>query len=55
VPPPLLGEHTRELLGRLGYDDAGIRALIETGAALVADPQAGLWAKVRPAEASATS
>jgi crotonobetainyl-CoA:carnitine CoA-transferase CaiB-like acyl-CoA transferase len=31
---PLLGEHTRELLGELGYDDARIAQLIETSAVL---------------------
>jgi crotonobetainyl-CoA:carnitine CoA-transferase CaiB-like acyl-CoA transferase len=30
--PPRLGEHTRELLREAGYDDATIRALIETDA-----------------------
>ena len=30
--PPVLGEHTRELLGELGYDVAGIDALVGSGA-----------------------
>jgi crotonobetainyl-CoA:carnitine CoA-transferase CaiB-like acyl-CoA transferase len=31
-PPPLLGEHTREILGDLGYDESAIDALRTTGA-----------------------
>jgi crotonobetainyl-CoA:carnitine CoA-transferase CaiB-like acyl-CoA transferase len=30
--PPLLGEHTREVLGGLGYDEAKIAGLRERGA-----------------------
>jgi crotonobetainyl-CoA:carnitine CoA-transferase CaiB-like acyl-CoA transferase len=30
--PPLLGEHTDELLAELGYDDEAIRALRGAGA-----------------------
>lgn len=31
LPPPLLGEHTEEILHELGYDDARIRELREKG------------------------
>jgi len=31
TPPPTLGQHTRDLLVELGYDDAGIRALQQEG------------------------
>jgi len=27
-PPPLLGEHTREVLAELGYDDEQLQALL---------------------------
>jgi crotonobetainyl-CoA:carnitine CoA-transferase CaiB-like acyl-CoA transferase len=30
-PTPLLGEHNREILGGLGYDDATIDALMAAG------------------------
>ncbi len=33
-PPPGLGEHTREVLAGLGYDEAEIGAMIEAGAAV---------------------
>jgi crotonobetainyl-CoA:carnitine CoA-transferase CaiB-like acyl-CoA transferase len=35
--PPLLGQHTRELLTGLGYDDAAIDAMVESGAVEAAD------------------
>jgi crotonobetainyl-CoA:carnitine CoA-transferase CaiB-like acyl-CoA transferase len=30
--PPMLGEHSREILGELGYDAAEIEALADEGA-----------------------
>ena len=35
-PAPLLGEHTREILAELGYDDADIVRLVKEGAVAVA-------------------
>ena len=35
---PRLGEHTRELLAELGFDDERSRALIDSGAVLAEDP-----------------
>jgi formyl-CoA transferase len=35
TPPPLPGEHTREVLAELGYDARAIESLIESGAAAV--------------------
>jgi crotonobetainyl-CoA:carnitine CoA-transferase CaiB-like acyl-CoA transferase len=37
---PMLAEHTREILGELGYDDGDIDGLIEQGAASVGRPRA---------------
>ena len=37
-PPPLLGEHTAEVLrARLGYDDARLAALCASGVIALAD------------------
>jgi crotonobetainyl-CoA:carnitine CoA-transferase CaiB-like acyl-CoA transferase len=37
-PPPLLGQHTAEILSELGYDAEQVQELIATGAAMVAEP-----------------
>ncbi|WP_108660107.1 CaiB/BaiF CoA transferase family protein [Acuticoccus kandeliae] len=50
LPPPLLGEHTRELLARIGYGAGDIEALVAHGAAHDSDPHDELWA--RPAKAA---
>ncbi|MBB4303251.1 formyl-CoA transferase [Rhodobium orientis] len=47
--PPLLGEDTESLLARLGYDADAIAGILQSGAAVAADPHAELWA--RPKEA----
>ena len=33
-PPPRQGEHTREVLTEIGFDDAGIENLLASGAAI---------------------
>jgi len=43
TPPPLPGEHTREVLAEVGYDDAAIESLIASGAAAVEGEQPSGW------------
>jgi crotonobetainyl-CoA:carnitine CoA-transferase CaiB-like acyl-CoA transferase len=38
---PLYGEHTRAVLAELGYGEAEIDALVESGAAIAAEPVPG--------------
>jgi crotonobetainyl-CoA:carnitine CoA-transferase CaiB-like acyl-CoA transferase len=45
--PPLLGEHTREILQSAGYTDAECDELIAGGAAVVASADQPLWAVSR--------
>lgn len=52
LPPPLLGEHTRELLGRLGFGSAEADALIAAGHAAVPNPSKPVWAPVTEKRAS---
>jgi crotonobetainyl-CoA:carnitine CoA-transferase CaiB-like acyl-CoA transferase len=46
APAPALGEHTREALSEVGFDDGEIEAMIESGAVAgpTADPQAEFMA-----------
>ena len=37
APPPLLGQHTREVLAELGVDDARLAALEEAGVVATAE------------------
>ncbi|MBL4813011.1 MAG: CoA transferase [Rhodobacteraceae bacterium] len=50
LPPPLLGEHTKELLAEFGYSDSDIEILVQSGAAIASDHDAPLWAPPRKAE-----
>jgi crotonobetainyl-CoA:carnitine CoA-transferase CaiB-like acyl-CoA transferase len=54
LPPPLLGEHTRELLGHIGYADDCIDEFIRSGAARVADADPNLWAISQEAASAAS-
>lgn len=46
-PPPLLGEHTAQILGQLGYSQDDVAGIIGRGAAVVSDERDELWAKPR--------
>ncbi len=54
TPPPLLGEHTAEILQGLGYDSDAVSALLASGAAVKADTEAMLWAKPKARETEAS-
>jgi len=45
ISPPLLGQHTRSLLSRLGYGEQQIASMIENGAAVEDGVNTVLWAK----------
>jgi crotonobetainyl-CoA:carnitine CoA-transferase CaiB-like acyl-CoA transferase len=47
TPPPLLGEHTHEILRQAGYSDADCQALLDSGAVVTSSPGAPLWAPTR--------
>ena len=47
LPPPLLGEHTREILRSLSFAEAECDAIIEAGAAVVPTPGKPVWAPFR--------
>ncbi|WP_294610259.1 CaiB/BaiF CoA-transferase family protein [uncultured Roseovarius sp.] len=47
LPPPLLGEHSAQILRELGYSESQVSDVVGHGAAVVSDPDAQLWAKPR--------
>lgn len=47
MPPPMLGEHSRELLAGLGYDEGQIAALLRAGIAIEANMHDDLWSRAR--------
>ncbi len=49
-PPPLLGEHTAELLEQLGYSTSEAVNMVASGAAVTADPHAPLWSLPKKAK-----
>lgn len=47
MSPPLLGEHTRELLAAMGYGPDRISALLDAGTAIDANPNEDLWSRAK--------
>jgi formyl-CoA transferase len=47
LPPPVLGEHTAQILQELGYSDSHISNVVACGAAVLSDPDSQLWSKPR--------
>jgi crotonobetainyl-CoA:carnitine CoA-transferase CaiB-like acyl-CoA transferase len=47
LPPPLLGEHTREILVSLAYTEAECQALVAAGTAVVSNAGAPVWGFTR--------
>ncbi|MFY0634274.1 MAG: CoA transferase [Vannielia sp.] len=52
LPPPLLGEHTSELLSSLGFGPAEVNEMLASGAVQTPDRAAPLWAKPKPQTAA---
>ncbi len=50
APPPLLGEHSREILADLGFSDAERFTLMASGWVVEPIPGSHFWAPVRPAK-----
>lgn len=48
LPPPLLGEHTLEIMHSLGYNASECAALLERGAIAVPKQTGAMWARARP-------
>jgi crotonobetainyl-CoA:carnitine CoA-transferase CaiB-like acyl-CoA transferase len=47
APPPLLGEHTHEILRTAGYSEAECQALVDSGAVVASSHTGPLWAPAR--------